>query len=154
MNQVSIFNRRHTVFLFNRNWLIISPLDNTVVDHYIIEENEKEINFTAGKITIEKTTDQKIVTDNNIAMLDASKLTFPLLLRKWKQGDYFYSLGMQKKKKLSRFFIDQKLSMNQKENTWVIESAKKILWIVGMRIDDRVKITPYTKEVLKLTITS
>ena len=140
--------------LHNRNWLIISPLNNTVVDHYIIEENEKEIIFTAGKITIEKTTDQKIFTDNNIAMLDASKLAFPLLLRKWKQGDYFYPLGMQKKKKLSRFFIDQKLSLNEKENTWVIESAKKIIWIVGIRIDDRVKIIPHTKEVLKLTITS
>ncbi len=140
--------------LHNRNWLIISPLDNTFAGHYIIEENEKEIIFTAGKIIIEKTIDQKIVINNNIAMLEASQIKFPLLLRKWKQGDYFYPLGMQKKKKLSRFFIDQKLSLNQKENTWVIESAKKILWIVGMRIDDRVKITPHTKEVLKLTITS
>ncbi|MEP7164783.1 MAG: tRNA lysidine(34) synthetase TilS [Ferruginibacter sp.] len=136
--------------LHNRKWLIISPLNNTAAGHYIIEENEKEIDFTGGKITAEKTTEQKIVVANNIAMLDASLVKFPLLLRKWKQGDYFYPLGMQKKKKLSRFFIDQKLSLNQKENTWVIESGKKILWIVGMRIDDRFKIANKTREILKL----
>ena len=139
--------------LHDRKWLIISPLNNTTIDHYLIEEGQKEINFKQGKISIEKTTDLKIIIDANVALPDASKIRFPLLLRRWKQGDYFYPLGMPKKKKLSRFFIDQKLSMNQKEDTWVIESGKKIIWIVGMRIDDRVKINPHTTEVLKLTMT-
>ncbi len=145
--------------LHNRKWLIISPLNDTSIQHYLIEEETKEIHFTKGKIFLERINDLTIIADANIALLDTSQIEFPLLLRKWKQGDYFYPLGMNKistvkpgKKKLSRFFIDQKLSLNEKENTWVIESGKKIIWIVGMRIDDRVKITSQTSQVMKLSL--
>jgi tRNA(Ile)-lysidine synthase len=87
-----------------------------------------------------------------IATLNADNINFPLLLRRWEQGDYFYPLGMPHKKKLSKFFIDQKLSVNDKEKIWVIESNKKIIWIVGKRIDDRFKITDKTKKILSIEL--
>jgi tRNA(Ile)-lysidine synthase len=137
--------------LRNRKWLIVSPLQNAEAAHYLIEAAEKHVVFPNGKLTIEKTgASQKIDPDPQRAQVDADQVTFPLLLRKWKQGDYFYPLGMQKKKKLSRFFIDRKLSLNQKEDTWVIESNRRIVWIVGLRIDDRFKVTAHTKSLLKI----
>jgi len=138
--------------LKNRNWLIISPLNTLETAHIIIGQNEKKIVFQEGilKLKFEENYKLKVSADSNIAMLDAKNITFPLLLRKWKQGDYFYPLGMKKKKKVSKFFIDQKMSITEKENTWILESNKRILWIIGKRIDDRFKIIPSTKEVLEI----
>ncbi len=138
----------------NRNWLIISPNNTTEAENVLIEEKDKTIQFLNGKLKIEKlsTINHQLSTESSIAMLDADEIKFPLLLRKWKQGDYFYPLGMNKKKKLSRFFIDQKLSLTEKENCRIIEMNKKIIWIVGKRIDDRFKITPKTKYILRISL--
>ncbi len=139
--------------LRNRQWLIISALDDNSASTFLVEEGDTGVVFPKGELCVaEMDVPQAIATEPNTAQLDAREIKFPLLLRKWKTGDYFYPLGMPKKKKLSRFFIDQKMSLIQKENTWVMESDKKILWIIGHRIDDRFKITPATSSVLKLTL--
>lgn len=139
----------------NRHWLIIAPKNSAEAHHILIESNDKKIVFAGGVLSFEKidATNYKIKTDASIAQFDAAEIKHPLLLRKWKQGDYFYPLGMRKKKKLGRFLIDQKLSLTQKENVWVMEMNKKIIWIVGMRIDDRFKLNPGTKQLLKITLT-
>jgi len=134
----------------NRNWLIISPNKTIEANNILIEEKDTELLFEGGGLKIGLVPNFKFHISNsgNTAFLDAASFSFPLLLRKWKTGDYFYPLGMKKKKKLSRFFIDQKLSKTQKEQVWVLESGKKILWVIGQRIDDRCKITTATTSAL------
>lgn len=136
----------------HRHWFIISPVQSVASTAIVIEEKDKQVIFEQGILQVETTSDIKPETSNFIASIDFNKITFPLLLRKWKTGDYFYPLGMSKKKKISRFFIDQKLSKTEKENAWVIESDKRIIWVVGHRIDERVKIVPSTKKSLKLSL--
>ncbi|MBN8674023.1 MAG: tRNA lysidine(34) synthetase TilS [Chitinophagales bacterium] len=143
----------------HRHWFIISPVQSIASTAIVIEEKDKQVIFEQGILQVEITSDLKPAwpagrpeTSNLIASIDFNKVIFPLLLRKWKTGDYFYPLGMTKKKKLSRFFIDQKLSKTEKENAWVIESNKRIIWVVGHRIDERVKIVSSTKKTLKLSL--
>ena len=139
--------------LKNRNWLIIAPNDSTAAEHVLIEEGQGSVQFAIGSLQLANGKAEPS-TSNDIATLDASEISYPLILRKWKPGDYFYPLGMRKKKKLARFFIDNKLSATEKEKIWVLESNKKICWVVGLRIDDRFRITPHTKKTLKLTFSA
>jgi tRNA(Ile)-lysidine synthase len=138
----------------HRHWFIISPVTATESENIIIEESDRQIAFSLGKLSIEiiSTTNHKSQTTNYTACLDNKEITFPLLLRKWKTGDYFYPLGMKKKKKLNRFLIDQRLSISDKENVWVIERDQRIIWVVGYRIDDRFKITDKTKSVIAISL--
>lgn len=136
----------------HRNWFIITK-KRTAGSTVAIDEYERQVDFEGGKLKIDRVSiDQfKLDKDGPIAQLDAKETAFPLLLRKWKQGDYFYPLGLKKKKKVARYLIDKKTPLHQKENIWVIESNKKIIWVVGQRIDDRFKVSEKTKEVLLIT---
>ncbi|CAN5487910.1 tRNA lysidine(34) synthetase TilS [soil metagenome] len=140
----------------NRNWLVIAPLQTENAANILIEVNDKNVSFENGVLYFKTLQNSgfKLSSSNTTATLNADEIKFPLLLRKWKQGDYFYPLGMQKKKKLSKFFIDQKLSKTDKEKVWVLESDKKVLWVIGHRIDDRFKITGGTKQVLQIEFAS
>jgi tRNA(Ile)-lysidine synthase len=140
----------------NRKWLIIAPLVAGEDNPVYFEEGMDEISFGHQQLQMIRTQagTHPISTNSSIATLDTKHIRFPLIVRKWKAGDYFYPLGMKKKKKLSRFFIDQKLSRTQKEQVWVIESDKKICWVIGLRIDDRFKITPGTKTIMELRLIS
>lgn len=149
-----IENESHQI-IKHRNWLIIAP-KNGAGDTVVIEKGCKQIYFGGGLLEIKTISAAKLQINKTetLAQLDAGRIEFPLLIRNWKEGDYFYPLGMRKKKKLSRFFIDRKLSKHQKEKIWVVESANRLIWVVSYRIDDRFKITEKTKEVLELSISS
>ena len=138
----------------NRRWLIIAAAQAEQAQTLVIDADEDRIVFENGTLELGQinSKNMQLVNDPAIALIDQNTLQFPLLLRKWKRGDYFYPLGLKKKKKLARFFIDQKLSITDKEKVWVLESNKKILWVVGLRIDDRFKITGSTKQVLRIQL--
>ncbi|RXK62055.1 tRNA lysidine(34) synthetase TilS [Lacibacter luteus] len=137
----------------NRAWLVIAAYDTAEVGHVVVE-GVGTTGFVLGLLEVQQIPNSQIPipNSNTTVLLDAKHIEFPLLLRKWKAGDYFYPLGMKKKKKLARFFIDQKLSKTEKENVWVLECNKKIIWVVGHRIDDRFKLTDSTTTALKLSL--
>jgi tRNA(Ile)-lysidine synthase len=139
----------------HRAWFIIAPLSVTTGTLVIEKENDL-VQFETRQIRFKRLAKEKFELDKeaSVAQLDAKEIQFPLILRKWKAGDYFYPLGMRKKKKVARFLIDQKLSKTEKEKVWVLESHKRIVWVVGYRIDDRFKFNEGTKEVLQITLST
>lgn len=140
--------------LKNRQWLIISPSSTAEAATVLIETVDTEIPYAQGILRLRQLPPSRVSeAANTIAWLDAAQIEFPLLLRKWKPGDYFYPLGMRKKKKVARFLIDNKLSIADKEKIWVLEMNKKIIWVIGLRIDDRFRMTPQTRQVLKIEST-
>lgn len=95
----------------------------------------------------------KIPTDFQTVCLDADTLTFPLIIRNWQTGDYFYPLGMKKnKKKLSDYFTNQKFNAKQKQDCLLLISEGQIAWVIGHRLDERFKITSLTKNILMVSI--
>ncbi|MBQ8492870.1 MAG: tRNA lysidine(34) synthetase TilS [Alistipes sp.] len=86
----------------------------------------------------------------NVALIDADKLRFPLYVRRWREGDWFVPFGMSGRKKLSDYLIDKKVSMAEKSRQFVLVSGEDIVWVVGRRLDDRFAITPNTENVLRV----
>jgi tRNA(Ile)-lysidine synthase len=137
--------------LKNRNWFILTPHTHASQDICIIPEPGHTVTFPNGSLDLhlEPAVEvREVPGDKMIACIDASQVQFPLILRRWKEGDYFYPLGMPKKKKVARFLIDNKVPRHEKEKTWVVESAGRIIWVVGHRIDNRVRVRPSTSMIL------
>lgn len=149
-NGAYIASTTHRV-IRNRKWLIIASSQSKSADHILIEKNENLIEAIAGKLEIKQKKGVQIIqADPLIACVDIKHISFPLILRPWKTGDYFYPLGMNKKKKVNRFLIDLKLSPIAKEKVMVLECDKKIIWVVGLRIDNRFRIVENTEAMLQL----
>ena len=138
----------------NRDFLVVTSLPTEETDLILIEQLPAKINLSNCKVSFSVHSDHNnIPSDKNIACIDAQLLEFPILLRRLKTGDYFYPFGMKmKKKKVSRFLIDQKVALHEKENIWVVESAKRIVWVVGMRIDERFRVTGQTEKIVQMKV--
>ena len=137
------FSNTHYI-LIDRECLIISQKKETNNKEIKIFRTDHEISKPLY-MKLSETFDLSIVNDPLFAKFDLNKLTFPLLLRKWKNGDKFIPLGMNNFKKVSDFFVDEKYTLNEKKEQWILCSKENIIWIVGKRIDDRYKIASNTK---------
>ena len=91
-------------------------------------------------------------SDDNVIYIDDTQLEYPLILRPWKNGDYFFPKGFNKRKKLSKFFKDEKLSVVEKSKLMLLCSKDKIVWILGIRQDSRFIATSKSKSISKISI--
>lgn len=108
---------------------------------------DKNLNLTVEKMSQIEEVDKKCI------LVNKNLVTFPMIIRRWEVGDIFYPTGMQGRKKVSKFFKDEKLSKFQKEKTWLLcTKENEIIWIVGMRQDRRFYASASTKNVLKISI--
>jgi len=138
----------------DRKYLLIIKIEDNPVDDFIIAENETVIEFPfLLKMNKQPVTPGfEVSKEINRIHVDASRLTYPLVLRRWKEGDTFFPFGMKQRKKVSDFFIDTKLSLFEKEHSWILTSNNEIVWIVGQRLDNRFCVTKETKEVIEFKI--
>jgi len=138
------FSNTHCI-LIDRENVIISLKKTTNNKEIKIFRTDHEISMPLC-MKLSETSDLSIINNPLFAKFDLNKLTFPLVLRKWKNGDKFIPLGMNNFKKVSDFFVDEKYTLNQKKEQWILCSEEDIIWIIGKRIDDRYKIASDTKK--------
>lgn len=139
--------------LRDRAWLLVEPVDANEQTVHVVDAPISRVTVNGNELLFNPLPNNAIPdTDPHHAWIDAADLHFPLLVRPWKQGDYFYPLGMKRKKKISRFLTDLKLSAYDKEQQYVVESAKRIVWVVGKRIDNRFRVSDATQHIILIQL--
>ncbi|MEO8236008.1 MAG: tRNA lysidine(34) synthetase TilS [Flavobacterium sp.] len=144
-----IFSKNYRL-LKNRDFLILSPIKDLENESYFIEKGQKEVKIPLN-LSICKVNDIS-TPKNTIIFVDEDKLQFPLTIRKWNEGDSFYPSGMDGKKKLSKYFKDEKLSLIEKENTWLLCSNNQIVWVIEKRADQQFIANKTTKNIIQLEL--
>jgi tRNA(Ile)-lysidine synthase len=137
--------------LKDRDSLILSTIEDSTRNgiEFLVNENETEVKIPL-KMTFCKAADISVASNKTI-FVDADQLVFPLVIRKWKSGDAFQPFGMDgKSKKVSKLFKDEKLSLIEKENIWLLCSNNQIVWVIGIRADHRFRTSNTTKNILKI----
>ncbi|MFT5256082.1 MAG: tRNA(Ile)-lysidine synthase [Candidatus Paceibacteria bacterium] len=143
-----VLSKEYVLFK-DRNLLVVRQ-KNIKRDDHVYFINLEQVKSTVPLALTFTPVNKVGVFDSTILYVDAAKLAYPLKIRAWGAGDIFQPFGMKGKKKLSKFFKDEKLSLTAKECIWVLESGTDIVWLIGLRADDRFKVTGTTQEVLKI----
>ena len=147
------FSATHRAVL-DRESIVVQKFTNEPQKRYYLDENCLVLEHPIRLSLFFKSREAALMlkTSRHTALLDRDKLQFPLILRKWQTGDYFRPLGMKGMKRLSDFFVDEKFSLPEKENCWLLANGEEIIWIVGFRLDERYKITPETRNILEVRV--
>lgn len=148
--------------IYSKNYRLLKNREQLLLQPLTLHEEEEVYEVTSSSLNLPIDLQWKECTvipkeyeaDASVVYLDKDSLNLPLQLRRWQKGDYFYPFGMQGKKKLSKYFKDEKFSIIDKENAWVLCSDNQIVWVVGHRMDNRFKITSKTKHIVQLTLMS
>ncbi|MBO0329735.1 tRNA lysidine(34) synthetase TilS [[Muricauda] lutisoli] len=149
MSGKQVFSKTHQL-LKDRDNLVLSEIKNRVNGTYTVYLEGNTSKLPVHLLFEHTETVEK--QGENVVFLDKEKLNFPLVLRKWEKGDYFYPFGMQGKKKLSKFFKDEKMNLVSKEKQWLLCSGGDIVWVVGKRADERFRVEDSTEEIIKITL--
>jgi tRNA(Ile)-lysidine synthase len=139
--------------LLARKYLVISKKnkEKELVNKTYLVQNESVLKTLGFSIELHEYSSTLLFEkESHIFYADADKLRFPLTIRHWKEGDYFYPFGMKGKKKMSDWFIDNKIDRNRKENVELLCCGENIAWVVGFRSDDRYKIDEQTRHYYKI----
>ena len=146
-----VFSSTHRL-LKDRDYLMLIENNSEETQESIsISEDKKQLKTSFGTLFFDEA-DAIFDAQANVICVDKAKLKHPLILRKWEEGDFFYPSGMTGKKKLSKYFKDEKMSLIEKENTWLLCSEKDIVWVIGRRADNRFFATENTKQILKIEL--
>lgn len=148
-----VFSSTHRL-VKHRDYLILSEKKSKTTKSVTLSEAEvknSKVKTPLGILCFDEA-DAVKENSNTTIYVDKDKLNFPLELRIWKEGDVFHPLGMNGKKKVSKYLKDEKLSLIEKEKTWVLTSNNDIVWIVGKRADERFKVTNKTEQILKVEL--
>lgn len=149
-----IFYSEQYRLIKDRKYFIIEKLNIKDKQVYFINEQDDSIEnpITINIERIKYDPDFVLEKNKSIIYIDQDKVVYPLTIRRWKQGDKFIPFGMKGCKKISDYFSDKKFSISDKENTWLLCSSDKIIWIIGERADNRFRITDKTKQIIKISI--
>ena len=145
-----VFSETHVVLKDREKLIVFSQSKNEELQEYFINEKVKTLKVPLN-ISLCKV-DNISNTTNNIIFVDEDKIQFPLVVRKKQEGDIFQPSGMEGKKKLSKYFKDEKYSLIDKEKQWILASNNTIVWIIGKRADQRFLAHETTQNIIKIEI--
>ena len=144
-----VFESGNYTLVLDRQELILSKKQSGRTADVKINTGDHEAHYGHYKLNILHDDSPLIIKNNPLAAsIDTDLLIYPLTLRAWQQSDYFYPFGMKVKKKLSDFFIGQKIPLHEKKQVpLLINGNGDIIWIGGYRPDNRYKVSTKTKKV-------